>query len=311
MTEVNVPFLTASAYWRKKYGVRVQKVPVDAGMGCPHRKDRRGNGGCIYCDEHGSGSHNILPELQVREQVLYGVEGMLERARAEKFISYLQSFTNTFGPPDFLEKIYEASLCHPSIVGLSIGTRPDLLPPKTLDLLQKFSEKTDLTLELGVESFNEETIKWMNRAHPIEKTFEALENLKKRNIKTVTHLIFGAPMDPEDTPEKAAEIVNKYNVHGVKLHNLTVIKNTQLEKIYNENPFKLFDIEEYCDYVTRLLINLKPDTVIHRTHTIVDRNGNLVAPEWSGTHRMNHPKDLLIQKMRKAGCYQGKNFRNY
>ena len=303
---IGPPFNTLAEFWRAQYGTKVQKIAIDAGMGCPHRKDRRENGGCIYCDEHGSGSINIRSEIHVQSQLHKGVESMLGRNRAEKFFSYLQSFTNTFLPAEQLRPIYEAAIDHPDVVGLSIGTRPDLLPPKTLDLLSEMNERTDLYLELGVESFHEDTLKWMNRAHPIEKTFQALENLKKRKIKTVVHLILGSPTDPIDSHLKSVEFINHYGVNGVKLHNLAIIRTSQLEALWKKSPFPLLTLKSYLNQVIELLERIPPSVVVHRTHCVVDRPENLIAPPWSGTERMARPKDLLIQEMRARGTWQGR-----
>jgi hypothetical protein len=305
-----IPFNGLADHWRSKYGERVQKIVVDAGLGCPHRDEKRGRGGCTYCDEFGSGSVNARPFFDIRKQVQVAADELIELGKAFKFYAYLQSYTNTFAPPDYLRPLYEASIDHKDVVGISIGTRPDLLPPKTLDLLEEFSDKVDVLLELGVQSFFPSTLDWFNRAHDSSCIYRAIRNLKARGIATVVHLIFGAPSDPEDAHLKSAKIINDLGVDGVKFHNLAVIKNTTLADLYEKKPFPIWSREKYLKTCSEFLEVLDPRVVVHRTHCVVDRKELLLEPWWSCLSEGPRTKDLLIKLMKDKNTWQGKDFKS-
>ena len=192
------------------------------------------------------------------------MEAARRRHKAERFIAYFQSYTNTYGPISKLERLYREALDCPGVVGLSVATRPDCVADEVLDLLEDISRHTYVWLELGLESMHEKTLRWVNRGHGLGEFIEAVERTKARGLRLCVHLILGFPTESREEILQTPLLLNRIGIDGVKLHNLHVIKHTALEEIYRSGAFSLMSREEYVSLLVEFLERLSPETTIHR-----------------------------------------------
>jgi radical SAM protein (TIGR01212 family) len=293
---------------KKTFGEKVYRVSIDAGFTCPNRDGTLGRGGCIFCDAAGSRAGYVIPELTVKEQILRGIELMRKNTGAKKFIAYFQAFSNTYAPVEKLEKIYKEALQFPEVVGISISTRPDLVPDEVLDLLEDIGKTTYLWLELGVQTLNERVLKRLNRKHTVEQTIDAIKRaLKRPHIRLLAHLILGLPGETVDDMLNTAIGISKLGVHGVKLHHLYVIKDTVLEKLYEKGIVKVYEKpEEYAEVAVKFLEHLNPEIIVHRLQGFAREN--LVAPLWTANKFAGI--QAIENLLEKRNTYQGKLYKS-
>ncbi len=293
-------YLSFNSYLRSLYGVRVQRIPVNLGLGCPHRKNRTGEGGCIFCDRTGSGV--LPPHIPVREQVLKGMEFAKRRYKARLFMVYFQAFCNTYAPADELERLYSEALIDPSIVGVMVGTRPDLVPDDVLYLLHGLSFRYQVWLELGLQSCHNRTLRLINRRHDVSCFVDAVLRAKGYGLKVCAHVILGLPGEGLEEMLETALFLSSLPVDGVKIHNLHVLRDTPLERMYLEGGLRLLTLEEYVDACVSFIEHLRGDIVIQRLtgEAPADR---LVAPEWC----LDKAKviSLIRQRLEELDTFQG------
>ncbi|MEN9722361.1 MAG: hypothetical protein RJB38_347 [Pseudomonadota bacterium] len=280
-------FTSYSAYLHSVFGAKTYKVVVSSGLTCPTRDGTLGKKACAFCDLRGSSSFygkqgrgkSVLEQLDAR------LPAIRERFSSQKFLAYFQSYTNTYTDQTAeLEEIYEAALSHPEVSGLCIGTRPDCLPDPVLLLLEKLAQRKYLSLELGVQSFEDETLLWLERGHDSACSVQALERLSRLapSVHTCAHLIFGSPTDSEDAVIRAARILNQSGVKGVKLHQLMVLEHTELARRWREEgPFPVLSLEAYSRLVGRFLEELDPRIYVERLYATSSHPDECLAPEWS------------------------------
>ena len=264
---------------KKKFGVKVYKVTIDACFSCPNREN--GSGGCIFCDESGSFSQAHSSMLSVGEQLETGIKTLSERFKAEKFISYFQAYTNTYRPVDELERIYKSALGHKDVVGISIGTRPDCVDDDKLRLISDISKDYYTWIEYGLQSSKDETLRLINRGHDFECFVKAYEQTKRYGINVCAHVILGLPNETREDMLQTARQLAKLKVDGVKIHMLCVLEGTRLAKMYEKGEIKLMSEEEYISTVVDFLELLPKETTIHR----LAGNGlkrELIEPRWIG-----------------------------
>lgn len=265
---------------KRQFGCRVQRISVDAGFSCPNRDGSLNAEGCIFCGGHGSGSHGILRNLSVAEQIEDGKEVMRRKYKAEKFIAYFQSFSNTYAPVETLRGLYEQALSVADVVGLIVATRPDCLPADVLDYLQLLSRQTYLWLELGLQSMHDRSLALINRRHDHECSVDAIQRAKARGLQVCAHIILGLPGEDRAEMLAMAAELNRLGVDGVKIHLLHVMKGTRLADMYGRGDVRVLDRDEYAGLVCDFLERLDPRILIHRL-TGDGGYDNLVAPLWS------------------------------
>jgi radical SAM protein (TIGR01212 family) len=232
-----------------------------------------------------------------------GMEAVRRRHRAEKFIAYFQSYTNTYGSVAKLEHLYREALDHPDVVGLSVATRPDCVPDEVLDLLTDISQDTYLWLELGLESMYDKTLQWVNRGHGVREFIDTVARTKSRELQLCVHLILGFPTESSEEILATAGLLNRMGIDGIKLHNLHVIKNTVLEKIYRQGAFELLSKEEYISLLIDFVELLSPEIVIHRL-TGETYRALTVAPDWSPNKMGMHNE--IRRELEQRDTWQGK-----
>lgn len=272
----NKRYHTLNYEYKTTYGKKVFKVSLNAGFSCPNKK----NGfGCIFCSPLGSGdfagdkSEDLITQFEMVKQI------MSKKWPDAYYIGYFQANTNTYAPVSILKEKFEPILKLPNVIGLSIATRSDCINDECLNYLIDLNRRTNLTIELGLQSMHDETLRMINRGHDLKNFDDCVKKLVKNNIKVVVHIINGLPGETKDMMIKTAQYVNSLNVWGIKIHMLHIIKNTKLAEIYEEKPFHILSKDEYIDIVVNQLEYLKPTMIIHRL-TGDPKKEDLIAPNW-------------------------------
>jgi len=276
----NKRYHTWNYHLRQKFGEKVFKVSLNAGFTCPNIDGTKGRGGCIYCSDSGSGDFAGNPCEDIVTQFEKVKSQLHKKWEDAKYIGYFQAHTNTYAPTAVLKSKFEPILSQKNVVGLSIATRADALLEETLDYLEELNKRTYLIVELGLQSVFDETGKKINRCHTYAEFLKGYEELSKRGIKICVHLIDGLPGETKEMMVESASRVGKLNPHCVKIHLLHVLKNTPIEKMYNNGEFKLLTRDEYVDIIINQLEVLPPETIIQRL-TGDGARDTLVGPLWS------------------------------
>ena len=287
-----------SGYFREKYGRRLSKICIDGGFSCPNRDGRISHGGCIYCGERGAGEH-IDPCLSIDEQVKASLK---DAGEDQLFVAYFQNFTNTYAPVNVLKERYDAALIDTRIRVLAIGTRPDCIDDEIADLISSYKDRADVWVELGLQTASDRTADLINRGYH-RKAFEnAMEILEKHGIPVVVHLIVGLPGENEEDIKDTVEYINRFNVFGIKIHSIYVMKGTELENMYLRGDYIPPTEEYYTDMAAYILSHISPDIVVHRLTGDCPRD-MLVAPRWNG--KKSEIIQTIVDKMAKNGLSQG------
>lgn len=293
----NKRYHTLNYFFKKKFGQKVFKVPLDINSTCPNQY----NGGCIYCSNKSVAgiSDNTLDIL---EQFEKGRKIMEQKWPDSLYIPYFQSGTNTYNDKNLVKGYIDKLLLLPKVIGIDIATRPDCLSDEWLDYLEELNKKTFLIVELGLQSSNNNTLKFINRGHDKEIFKKAVEKLHERNIFVVAHIINGLPYEEKEDMINTIKFVNDLKIDGIKIHMLYIAKNTPLANYYENNKFHILTREEYIDIVCCQLRLLNPDVVVMRITGDPELN-ELVAPEWLIKKFM--VLNGIDQEMAKRNIYQG------
>ena len=265
-----------SQYLKNRFGEKVYKITVDGGFSCPNRDGTISFGGCTFCDEGGSFSQSCSNFLPLKEQVKIGIKQQNERHGANKFIAYLQAFSNTYKPVAELKKIYNEVLCDERIVGLSIGTRPDCVDDEKLDLIASYQNNYDVWIEYGLQTIHDKTLKLINRGHDYKCFENTYFKTKKRGINVCTHVILGLPNETKEDMLKTAKKLAELKVDGFKFHCLCSLENAPLAK---DKKFIPMEEDDYVDIICDFLEILPETTIIHRL-AANGKNDKLIAPLW-------------------------------
>lgn len=301
-SNTNKRYHTLDYYYKNRFNEKVFKVSLNAGFSCPNIDGTVGHGGCIYCSKTGSGEYagNINDSL---EKQFNEIKTMMHKKWPKaKYIGYFQARTNTYAPVKTLKEMYETILKQDNVIGLNIATRPDAITDECLDYLTELNKKTYLTIELGLQTSNESTSKLINRCHSLNCFEEMVKRLRERNIDVVVHIINGLPFETKEDMLETAKYLNKLDIQGIKIHMLSILKDTPLEKLYKEKKFKILSKEKYIDIVISQLELLREEIVIHRI-TGDPKLDELVEPTWL-TKKFCVLNDI-DKEMKKRDTYQG------
>lgn len=278
-TNSNKRYHTLDYYYKNRFHEKVFKVSLNAGFSCPNIDGKVGYGGCIYCSKTGSGEFAGNKEDSLEKQFLEIKNMMLKKWPKAKYIGYFQARTNTYAPVNELKKMYEKILNQENVIGLNIATRPDAISDECLDYLEELNKKTYLTIELGLQTTKKETTKLINRCHSLQCFEDMVKKLRERNIDVVVHIINGLPYETKKDMLNTVKYLNKLDIQGIKIHMLSITKDTPIEKMYQEEKFKLLSKEEYIDIVVDQLELLREEIVIHRI-TGDPKLDELIEPTW-------------------------------
>ncbi len=277
---------TLNAYLRKRFGKKLYKIAINAGLTCPNRDGTLGNRGCIFCSGSGSGDFAEDPNMGITAQIEAGKVRIKDKLPKDEFgyIAYFQAFTNTYGPVEKLRKLYTEAIEHPEVKVLSVATRPDCLGPEVLDLLSEMNAIKPVWVELGLQTIHEKTASYIRRGYPLETYDEAVRNLRERGIETIVHVILGLPGETKEDMIATAKYVGESGVQGIKLQLLHVLKGTDLAAEYEAGKFECLTEDEYIELLKDVLDVLPEDMVIHRMTGDGDKK-ILIAPLWSGNKK--------------------------
>ncbi|MBQ8659287.1 MAG: TIGR01212 family radical SAM protein [Bacilli bacterium] len=296
----NKRYHTLNYYFKNKYGKKTFKVSLNGNFSCPNKINGKG---CIFCSRLGSGDFAGDKNKDLITQFNEIKTIMENKWPNSYYIGYFQANTNTFAPIDELKEKYEAILNLPNVIGLNIATRSDAISKECYDYLEELNKKTNLIVELGLQSIHKKTLNFINRGHDLTNFEKAVKELQKRNIETVVHIINGLPGETKEDMIETVKYLNKLNINGIKIHMLHIIEDTDLNDYYKENPFHILTKEEYIDIVIEQLENLKPEIVIHRI-TGDPKKEDLVEPTW--LLKKFCVLNDIDKEMAKRNTFQGK-----
>jgi radical SAM protein (TIGR01212 family) len=297
-----------NSYLREIFGERVQKISLDAGLGCPNRDGTISNSGCIFCNSRGSGTGALMNDgLSIDEQIVRAQSYMQKRYKAKKYIAYFQSFTNTYAPVPKLKALYDQALAYRNVVGLSVATRPDCIDENVLTLVSSYKKNRLVWIEYGLQSAHDMTLKRINRGHDAACFEQSVRMTAEYGINICAHIILGLPGEDREMMLQTARFLANLPVHGIKIHLLYVVKGTPLSALYEKGELSCLEQEEYVALVVDFLELLPPNMVVQRL-TGDPVKSELAAPSWAVEKSEN--LRLINESLERRDTWQGRLYRN-
>ncbi len=289
-------YRTLSAHYREKFGCKVYKLSIDGGFSCPNRDGTVGTGGCIFCNETGSGDFAAFGG-SITAQLQEAKKWVEKKNKDGKYMAYFQSFTNTYGAPDILRQRYMDAIAPEEIVGLAIGTRPDCLGEDVMAVLKEIQAIKPVTVELGLQTIHAASAAYIRRGYVNQVYYDSVKSLKEAGIEVVTHIILGLPGETSEMAAETTRAAVTAGTDGVKFHLLHVLKNTDLEKDYLAGKFRCLTMEEYGDWLVTCMKEVPGHVTVHRI-TGDGAKRNLVAPLWSADKKrvLNYLQTRLTEE---------------
>lgn len=302
------PYNSLNEYYKTKYHKKVSKIALNANFTCPNKDGKKGYGGCIFC-QNGSTSKIIDPLSSIETQFRVTKDILNQKWKDSLYIPYLQSDSNTYASLDELKKLYEKCITidQENTVGLDISTRADCIDEELCKYLAKLNKKIDVTIEIGIETSNEKTSKYLNRCLTNDEIINSINLLRKYNLDVVVHIINGLPGEDINDMLNTIKFINNLDIQGIKFHTLLVLENTRLKKEYENMPFHILSLEEYVDIVCQQIALLKDNIIIHRLSSDALKK-DIVTPLWA--HNKKVVMNEIDKKMRALKWYQGIHFTN-
>ena len=299
-----------TSFIKKQFSERVQKVSLDTGFTCPNRDGTKGVGGCTYCNNNTFNPDYCKTSKSVTQQLDEGIEFFGTKYKTQQYLAYFQAYTNTYADIELIKQLYNEAIGHPKVIGLVIGTRPDCINNDLINFLSELSNQYYISLEFGVESTLDRTLKIVNRCHTFKETVAAYELSKNKGLHLGAHMIIGLPEESKEDILNHAKEISKLPINTLKLHQLQVVKHTMMAKQFNENPdmFSFFSVEEYIDLVTDFVALLRPDIIIERFISQCPAH-LLIAPNWNGLKNFEIVAKI-DNKLIEKNLWQGKLYAN-
>ena len=294
-------YYSLNEYLTETFGDKVYKLALDIGCTCPNRDGTLETRGCIFC--HNGSSHFAETGIDLNTQIENAKNRVKSKTKKEKFIAYFQSFTNTYGDIDYLEKQFRTAIERDDIVALSIGTRPDCLPPEILEMLENLNKIKPVWIELGLQTSNEKTAEYIRRYYPNSTYENAVKELKNRGITVITHIIIGLPNETKEDILNTVDFAVKSGTDGVKLQLLHILKDTDLYEDYKLGKVKVLSLEEYIDILFICIEKIPKNIVIHRITGDAPKK-YLIEPQWSADKKM--VLNTINKELEKRDIMQGR-----
>lgn len=299
------PYKTYRHYIKDRFGEPVLKATLNGGFSCPNRDGKISVGGCSFCENRAfSRAHDNIQSVTDQLKIQIEKNGH----RFKKFIAYLQPFTNTYGSVEHLKSLYEPLIKMDKVVGLALGTRPDCLDDAICDYLANVAKQTYLSVEIGLQSASDKVLLAINRGHSFKQFEDAVYRLADRGIEVVAHIMIGLPQEDKEDLIYTAEQIATLPISGVKIHQLMVVEDTAIEKLYKVNKLNTLSLEEYAEKVADFISRLRPDQYLHRIMADSTRENGLIAPLWS--ERKIEAVNYIRSYMKEHDLYQGKNYQS-
>ena len=297
------PYYSLHAMLQERFHEKVYKLSLNGGMTCPNRDGTLGTRGCIFCSAGGSGDFAADRLLSVTKQIEQQKALITQKRPVHKFIAYFQAYTNTYAPVPYLEKLFRETICHPDIVALSIGTRPDCLGDDVLDLLDRLNRIKPVWVELGLQTIHEDTARYIRRGYTLDCFEKTVKDLRARSLEVIVHTILGLPGEDRERTLQTIRYLNGQPIQGIKLQLLHVLKGTDLALDYERGLFETLTMESYLTLLIACLERLSPDIVVHRL-TGDGPKDLLIAPVWSSAKRT--VLNELHRRMKLENTWQGR-----
>lgn len=291
------------SYWHSLFGCKVHKLQIDAGFSCPNRDGLIAEGGCIYCDGRGSKLRQQGELPAIAAQIVSGKK--YYTGKADKFIAYFQTFTNTYAPFDKLKHMYDEALKEESVIGLSIGTRPDCLPAETIELLSDYARKYHVWVELGLQSIHDKMLQLINRGHNVQQFLDAVNAMAGTDINICVHIIIGLPSESDEDILQTARTLASLPINGIKIHSLLALRGTPLGEMYQKGTVNIISKDKYVSLVCDILEILPPQMVIQRL-TADGYRDIFLAPSWAANKL--DVLNSINRELELRDSYQGKNY---
>jgi radical SAM protein (TIGR01212 family) len=302
---IGLPYRPISEFYQERFGSKVYKIPVTVVDDCPNRRGLKGMQTCVFCDVWGSAAKSESASMGLREQIEKYQKSISKKYNTNQFLVYFQAYTNTFTKIDSLKINFETALSYDFVKGLVVGTRPDCLSQGVFNLWNEYNEKSYVAVEMGVQSFDNQQLEFMRRGHTREDSIKAIHKIANHtNVDLGIHLMFGQPDETDAQIIETAKICNDLPIKDVKLHNLHVLKETPLEKIFYQGDFLPIEREAYAERVRLFLEHLSPRIYVHRLVAFASRWDELVAPKWTSDKMGTH--QYLLDYLRERHSFQGK-----
>ncbi len=300
-------YLDYASFIKSTFGERVQKISLNIGFSCPNRDGSKGFGGCTYCNNNTFNPDYCLSSKPIKEQLEEGIRRFSKKYKTQHYFAYFQAYTNTYSDIESLKKMYEEALSVPKVIGLVIGTRPDCISEEIIDYLSFLSKRSYISLEFGVESTLNKTLKNVNRCHTFEDTKAAFNLCRNKGFHLGAHLILGLPGETKDDLLNHAVEISKLPINTLKLHHLQIVKQSVMASQFKKYPenFKLFSSEAYVEFIAEFIELLRPDIIIERfiSEAPLDL---LIAPKWNLKNFEIVTK--IDQVLSKKNTWQGKYY---
>lgn len=294
-------YYSLNEYLKETFGDKVYKLALDIGCTCPNRDGSLDTRGCIFC--HNGSSHFAERGIDLNTQIENAKNRVKSKIKTEKYIAYFQSFTNTYGDIDYLEKQFRMAIEREDIVALSIGTRPDCLPPEILEMLENLNKIKPVWIELGLQTSNDKSAEYIRRGYKNTVYENAVKELKNRGITVITHIIIGLPNETEEDILKTVDFAVKCGTDGVKLQLLHILKDTDLYEDYKQGKVEVSSLEKYIDILFSCLEKIPKNIVIHRITGDAPKS-LLVEPKWSADKKM--VLNTINKELEKRDIMQGR-----
>ena len=301
------PYHSLDYMLRERFGEKVYKVTLNGGMSCPNRDGKIGTRGCIFCSAGGSGDFAADAALSITDQIESQIAILSQKRPIHKYIAYFQAYTNTYAPVSYLRPLFLEAIRHPDIVVLSIATRPDCINDEILTLLSELNQIKPVWIEFGLQTIHEKTADFIRREFSLACYETAVTALHTCKIPVITHVILGLPGETKQDMLDTVNYVAHSTVSGVKLQLLHVLSDTDLADYYEQHPFPLFTLEEYCDFIADCLELLPPSMVVHRI-TGDGPRALLLAPRWSTDKK--RVLNTIRKRLQERKTYQGSKFQS-
>lgn len=290
-------------YLKARFGKKVNKVSIDAGFTCPNIDGTKGVGGCTYCNNAGFSYNTRIGAASVREQLESGMRVMYKLFRARRYIAYFQAFSNTYAPLSELKDLYDTAFEPREVVGLAVGTRPDCVSPKVLDLLDSYNSRGEVWIEYGLQSSHDRTLERINRCSTYAEFVRAVEMTASRSVKVCVHLILGLPGETLDDMLITADRVKALPIHSIKLHNLHIMRDTPMAEEYARGEVDVIERDAYIDAMVRIMERMRPDISLQRTSGDAPPD-ILIAPAWCADK--HHLYVDFQRELKRRDTWQGK-----
>lgn len=292
-------------YLKETFGEKIYRLSLNAGMTCPNRDGKIDTRGCIFCSAGGSGDFASAPTQSITEQIESAKIRLKDKTSCKRFVAYFQAYTNTYAPVSYLRKVFTEAINHPDIVALSIATRCDCLSDDILALLSELNQIKPVWVELGLQTIHEDTLHFIRSGFSLIQFDEAVNALSKRGLAVIVHLILGLPGETTSMMLESLSHVSNLPVSGVKLQLLHVLRHTDLATVYEQTPFPIFSLEDYCDFIVDCVERIPQDIVIHRLTGDGPRS-LLIAPLWSTDKK--RVLNTIQKRFLERNTWQGKLF---